>query len=139
MGDRKNIIEILEKASKKAMQNAYAPYSSLKVGAAVLGVSGKVYTGCNVENASYGLTTCAERTAILKAVSEGEKEIRAVAIASSSGKPTFPCGACLQVIAEFAPTDGDMNIYLISDQKIESYTLAELLPHGFTFRGENHG
>lgn len=124
-------IDELVAACKEAISHAYAPYSGFRVGAAVLGESGRIYTGCNVENASYGLTICAERTAILKAVSEGEKKICVIAIACSSGKPAFPCGACLQVMAEFAPSDEDMNIYLVSDRKVETYTLAELLPHSF--------
>jgi len=116
-------------ASIAAMAHAYAPYSNFKVGAAVLGASGRIYSGCNVENASYGLSICAERVSIFKAVSEGEREIRAIAIANSSGKPAFPCGACRQVMAEFA-SDG-MDIYLVSDEGVDKYTLAELLPHAF--------
>lgn len=118
-------------ASKYAMEHAYAPYSGFKVGATVLGESERIYSGCNVENASYGLSICAERTAILKAISEGEKKIRAVAIACSSGKPAFPCGACRQVMAEFAPKDGAMGVYLVSDEGVEEYTLTDLLPHAF--------
>jgi len=113
------------------MEKAYAPYSGFKVGAAVLGGSGGIYAGCNVENASYGLTVCAERVAVFNAVSAGEKEIRAVAIANTTGKPAFPCGACRQVLAEFAPSDGKMEIHLVSDEGIETHTLAELLPHAF--------
>lgn len=113
------------------MGNAYAPYSNFKVGAAVLAESGRIYSGCNVENASYGLSVCAERVAILKAVSEGEREIRAVAISNSSGKPSPPCGACRQVMAEFAPKDEPMMTYLVSDQGVETYTLDDLLPHAF--------
>ena len=121
----------LVRISKRAMERAYAPYSNFKVGAAVLGASGRVYSGCNVENASYGLSVCAERTAIFKAVSEGEQEIRAIAISSSSGKPAFPCGACRQVMAEFAPSGENMQVYLVSDQGVETHTLADLLPHEF--------
>jgi cytidine deaminase len=120
-------------ASRSAMGNAHAPYSGFKVGAAVLGGNGKVYTGCNVENASYGLSICAERTAVFSAISAGEKEITAVAISNSSGKPAFPCGACRQVMAEFAPKTGSMIIYLVSDQGVEEYPLADLLPHAFEF------
>ena len=123
------MIDRLVAESKAAMEHAYAPYSSFRVGAAVLGASGRMYSGCNVENASYGLSVCAERVAIFKAVSEGEKQIEAIAIANSSGKPAFPCGACRQVMAEFAP-DG-MEIYLVSDEGVEKHTLAELLPHAF--------
>ena len=124
-------LESLISASRAAMEKAYAPYSGFKVGAAVLGGSGGIYAGCNVENASYGLTICAERVAVFNAVSAGEKEIRAVAIANTTGKPAFPCGACRQVLAEFAPSDGKMEIHLVSDEGIETHTLAELLPHAF--------
>lgn len=124
-------IHRLVRESKSAMQNAYAPYSGFKVGAAVLGGNGRVYTGSNVENASYGLSICAERAAIFKAISDGEKTIRAVAIACSLGKPAFPCGACRQVMAEFAPPDGEMTVHLVSDEGVETYTLADLLPHAF--------
>jgi cytidine deaminase len=125
--------EQLASTAKIAMENAYAPYSNFKVGAAVLGKSGKIYTGCNVENASYGLSMCAERTAVFNAVCAGEREITAVAIAVS-GDAAFPCGACRQVLSEFAPSDGDMTVYLVSGQGIEEYTLAELLPHAFKLR-----
>jgi len=131
MGRHGENLDNLIDASKAAMENAYAPYSNFKVGAAVLGASGRVYSGCNVENVSYGLSVCAERTAIFKAVSEGEREIRAIAISSSSGKAAFPCGACRQVMAEFAPSGEDMHVYLVSDEGVETYTLADLLPHEF--------
>jgi len=121
----------LVKAAKSAMERAYAPYSKFRVGAAVLGGSGAVHAGCNVENASYGLTICAERAAVSNAVCAGEREIRAVAIANSSGKPAFPCGACRQVIAEFAPPGGDVEIHIISDGGVERHMLSELLPHAF--------
>lgn len=115
----------------EAMKNAYAPYSGFSVGAAVMGGSGNVYSGCNVENASYGLSVCAERAAIMKAVGEGERYIKAVAIASSDGKAAFPCGACRQVMSEFAENPGDMVIILVSDEGAKSFTLAELFPHPF--------
>lgn len=113
----------------KTRENAYAPYSDFKVGAALLTKKGKVYTGCNVENASYGATCCAERNAIFKAVSEGERDYEAIAIRGTNNGLTFPCGICRQVMAEFAPEIkiilGDMN------ENIKTYTLGELLPHGF--------
>lgn len=89
--------------SIKARKNAYAPYSKFKVGAAVLGIDGKIYTGCNVENASFGLTNCAERTAIFKMVSEGCQSFVALAVVGGSDEPgeSGPCGACRQVISEF--------------------------------------
>lgn len=125
--DEKALID----AARSAMRNAYAPYSRFMVGAAVLGGSGKVYTGCNVENASYGLSVCAERAAVFNAVSAGEREILAAAIVTSAGEIAFPCGACRQVFAEFAPKDGDMKIYLVSNQGVEVYSLASLLPNVF--------
>ena len=119
-------------AAREAGKNAYAPYSGYHVGAAVLTDNGEIYTGCNVENASYGLTNCAERTAIFKAVSSGARKIKAIAIAGPvGGSPAYPCGACRQVIAEFADA-ADMPIYVSTGaESSETYTLAELLPKGF--------
>ena len=124
-------IEPLVRSSRTAMEHAYAPYSGFKVGAAVLGASGKIYRGCNVENASYGLSMCAERTAVSNAVCGGEEAICAVAISNSSGEPAFPCGACRQVMAEFARPGKPVNVHLVSDRGVETYTLADLLPHAF--------
>src|ERR1035438_7377891 len=93
----------LEKSARLAAARAYAPYSSFPVGAAVIGGSGKVFSGCNVENASYGLCNCAERTAIFSAVAAGERSVKAVAIYTPTSLPTAPCGACRQVIHEFGP------------------------------------
>src|SRR4051794_18230299 len=93
----------LEKAARAAVKSCYAPYSKFRVGAAVLGGSGKIYAGCNVENASYGLCNCAERTAIFTAVAAGERAIRAVAVFTPTPGLTMPCGACRQVINEFGP------------------------------------
>jgi cytidine deaminase len=90
-------------AAKKARLNAYSPYSGVKIGAAVLTSDGKIYSGANVENASYGLACCAERTAIFKAVSEGNRDILAIAIVGKSEDFTKPCGACRQVMVEFNP------------------------------------
>lgn len=91
----------LEKTARSAASRAYAPYSEFPVGAAVLGSTGRVYAGCNVENASYGLCTCAERSAVFAAVAAGERTIRAVAVYTPTMLPTAPCGACRQVIHEF--------------------------------------
>jgi len=113
----------LAAAARSAMDFAYAPYSNFKVGAALLGRSGRIYAGCNIENASFGATNCAERTAIFKAVSEGEKEFDAIAIVSSSGKPTPPCGICRQVLSEFAP---DIPILLVSSDGFVKTSLPEL-------------
>lgn len=116
--------------AREAMDNAYAPYSNFLVGAAALTDTGHIFTGVNVENASYGLTVCAERTAVVKAVSEGHREIVKIAIVSSSGEITYPCGACRQVLNEFA---GDGMTIVLADKKgvIERVSLETLLPHSF--------
>ena len=115
--------------SIKAQENSYSPYSNFKVGAALLCSDGSIYTGCNIENATYGATNCAERTAVFKAVSEGKRNFTAIAITSSGGGLTFPCGICRQVLGEFSP---DIRIILIdADESIQTFTLNELLPHCF--------
>jgi len=115
-----------------ARESAYAPYSKYQVGAAVMMHSGEIYTGCNVENASYGLCICAERTAIVKAVSTGERKIKAVAVATSGGGS--PCGACRQFISEFADSQTIVIIHDVSDEQSERvFTIAELLPEAFSF------
>jgi len=114
--------------ARKVRKKAYAPYSHYKVGAALLGKSGKVYTGCNVENASYSHTVCAERTAVLKAVSEGETEFEAIAVITRNGGS--PCGACRQVLSEFAP---ELTVYIADkDGAYRTTTLKKLLPDSFT-------
>lgn len=125
-------IDALIQAAREGRERAYAPYSNFKVGAAVLASSGKVYTGCNVENASYGLTVCAERVAVQKAVSEGEKQITAIAIVAGNDGIGRPCGACLQVIKEFA-VDSDVPIITASagDGEYDVHTLGEYLPLPF--------
>lgn len=123
--------KVLMDMAKKAMGTAYAPYSDFKVGAAVLGDDGKIYTGCNIENASYGATLCAERTAISKCISHGCKTFSKVAIASSKNDKTFPCGICRQVMSEFMSNAGV--ILLESKGDIVSYTLEELLPESFKY------
>ena len=115
--------------AEKAMENAYAPYSKFKVGAALLCSDGRVYTGCNIENASYGASNCAERTAVFKAISEGKREFIKIAIVSSGGDFTYPCGICRQVLSEFMPNG---SIVLFSkEQGIKEFTLNELLPYAF--------
>ena len=122
--------EKLVARAKETMKNAYAPYSKFQVGAALLAKDGRVFTGCNVENASYGATNCAERTAVFKAVSEGCREFDAIAIVASSGDFASPCGICRQVLAEFMP---EGKVILDSDEKgMVTYSVRELLPLGFT-------
>ncbi len=123
--------EQLLEQSKIARENAYVPYSKFQVGAALLAEDGTVFHGCNIENASYGLTNCAERTAIFKAVSEGVKTFKAIAIVADTEGPCSPCGACRQVIAEFC--EGDMPVYLtnLKGDVLET-TVGELLPGAFT-------
>ena len=112
-----------------AKENAYSPYSNFRVGAALLTKSGKVFTGCNVEVASYGATCCAERTAIFKAVSEGETDFEAIAVDGDNEGFTFPCGICRQVMGEFAT---ELKI-IVGDTngKIDVFSLSDLLPHAF--------
>jgi cytidine deaminase len=119
----------LETAAKKAAAKAYAPYSKFHVGAAVVAGSGKFYAGCNVENASYGLTNCAERSAIFAAIAAGEKQIRCVAVYTPTKYVTPPCGACRQVINEFGPEARVLCLCDTTDQ-IET-TLDALLPGAF--------
>lgn len=130
MTDEKQLVEEAFEAAK----NSYAPYSGFHVGAALLGKSGRIYRGCNIENAAYSPTNCAERTAFFKAVSEGEREFEAIAIAGGKGGEGWdycaPCGVCRQVMAEFC--DGDFRILLGKDRgKWKSYRLEELLPERF--------
>ncbi len=114
----------------KARENAYIPYSKFPVGAAVLTKSGRVYRGCNIECASYGGTNCAERTAIFKAVSEGEREFEAIAVAGDLSTYTYPCGICRQVIVEYGK---DIKIIVgKSEEDYKLYTIDELLPHSFS-------
>lgn len=119
----------LEKAARAAAKAAYAPYSKFRVGAAVIAGSGKVYAGCNVENASYGLCNCAERTAIFTAIAAGERQIAAVVVYTPTPAPTMPCGACRQVINEFGP-EATIVSTCDSAERIET-TLPRLLPEAF--------
>ena len=124
--------ELIELAIK-AREMAYAPYSNHKVGAALVGKSGKVYTGCNVENAAYSPTNCAERTALFKAVSEGERDFSAIAIVGGIGdnlsEKCAPCGVCRQVLSEFC--DPEFRIIMGTPEHIIVSTLGEILPHSF--------
>ena len=126
--------EKLVELAKDAMTRAYAPYSGYKVGAALLCADGTVYQGCNIENASYGPTNCAERTAIFKAVSEGQRDFVAIAVCGgkdgviTGGFP--PCGVCRQVMREFC--EDDFLLYLVDEKGYETHTLAEILPYSFS-------
>lgn len=120
--------ERLIELALEAMEYAYAPYSNFKVGAAVI-ADGVVYKGCNIENSSYGATICAERCAISKAVSEGHKNIEKIAIVSSSGDFTPPCGICRQVMSEFMPNG---TIVLSNGKEIRELFVSELFPDSFT-------
>jgi len=127
----KAIKEKLISLAVEARKASYSPYSKYPVGAAILTASGKTYTGCNIENSSFGLTICAERTAIFKAVSEGERKITAIAIAA---KASSPCGACRQVLSEFAAPEIPVifvNLKDSGEKEIEDHTLGELLPCSF--------
>ncbi len=116
-------------AAKQARENAHAPFSDFRVGAAVRAKSGRIYTGCNVESASYGLTCCAERTAIFKAVSEGERGFEAIAVVTDTDALTPPCGACRQIIWEFC---GDVPVVLANLKgKVELESAGKLLPRPF--------
>jgi cytidine deaminase len=117
-------------AARRAMKNAYAPYSKFKVGAALLTTTGKMFVGCNIENASYGMTNCAERTAIFSAVAElGPKtKLQAIAVVNNRNVPCSPCGACRQVIFQFGP---EAVVFFPGSSGWEEMTIADLLPEGF--------
>ena len=123
----------LLRAARKAMKHAYAPYSQFKVGAAMLTSKGEVFSGCNVENASYGLSNCAERTAIFAAIAESgpELDIRAIAVVNDQGVPCSPCGACRQVIYEFGP---EATVFFQSSKGWKQSHITELLPEGFRLK-----
>ena len=124
-------LELLEQA-KKVCENSYSPYSKFPVGACVLYQSGEIYTGTNIENSSYGLALCAERSAIANAISKGEKtKIVAIAIYSPTQKPCTPCGACRQWIQEFKESDDTKIISDDENSELKIYTIDELLPHTF--------
>lgn len=121
----------LFKEASEARNRAYTPYSNFKVGSALLTKNGKVYSGCNIENASFGATNCAERTSIFKAVSEGERDFIMLVVTAETDQPVSPCGICRQVIAEFCPPD--MPVYLTNLKgHVKKTTVQELLPIAFT-------
>lgn len=122
--------QALAQAARAARAHAYAPYSGYAVGAAVLTDDGQVVAGCNVENASYGLSVCAERVAVFRAIAAGARRLVAAAVCTPDGGT--PCGACRQVLLEFADAPESFAVWVVSpDRVIARYTLAELLPHGF--------
>jgi cytidine deaminase len=120
----------LAETARDAARNAYAEYSHFRVGASLLTAEGRIFVGGNIENASYGLTVCAERVAVFKAVSEGCRNIRALAVYSASKIPARPCGACLQVLSEFGP---EIEILCFNSEGAkDKFRLKDLLPHGFS-------
>jgi len=122
----------LVKAALRAKRRAFAPYSRFRVGAALLASNGKIYRGCNVELSTYPLTICAERTAIFKAISEGDRSFKAIAIVSDDPEYTPPCGACRQVLMELA---GNIDILMVNgSNRVKTMRLKELLPFAFTRR-----
>ncbi|MEG0297848.1 MAG: cytidine deaminase [Clostridium sp.] len=126
--------ELLIEKALEARERAYCPYSKFKVGAAVVFEDGNIYTGCNVENASFGATNCAERTAIFNAVEKGNRSLKAIALVGDVNKYTYPCGICRQVIAEFAESP-QIKIYIVKNQNdYLEFTLEEILPGAFTVK-----
>jgi cytidine deaminase len=120
--------DILIEKAQETMKNAYVKYSNFRVGAALLTKSGKIYTGCNIENSSYGATICAERVAFTKAISEGEREFEAIAVASNLKGFTYPCGICRQFMSEWGL---DIKIITKSEGTVRVHTIGELLPEAF--------
>lgn len=120
----------LLEAAQQVMASSYAPYSRFQVGAALEAEDGRVYTGCNVENSSYGLTICAERVALFKAVSEGQRRFKNILVLASSGQPVTPCGACRQTLREFC--DEDFLVHSHGDDEARCFRLGDLLPAAFT-------
>lgn len=126
---RENMEKTLYELADKARQNAYVPFSGFSVGAALLTAGGKIYTGVNIENSSYGATICAERTAFVKAISEGEREFTAIAVSAGEKQESLPCGICRQFMYEFAP---DIKVITGTDENsLNVRTLEQLLPLGF--------
>ena len=125
---RDEFMDLLERA-KMAREHAYIPYSGFAVGAAVLTGQGEIYTGCNIENASYGATCCAERVALFKAVSQGEQDIRAIAVVAGAKQPVPPCGICRQVMVELAPQA--LVVMANLEGKLEIREVGQLLPGPF--------
>ncbi len=121
-------VDLLAARARASLANAYAPYSRFRVGAAVESVDGAVFSGCNVENASYGLTICAERSAVAQAVASGHRRFRRIVIVADADRAVAPCGACCQVMAEFA---ADTQVVSFGRTEEKRWQLTELLPHAF--------
>ena len=119
----------LVEAAREVQQQAYCPYSHYRVGAALLAEDGRVFVGCNVENASYGLTTCAERSAVFTAVSSGVRRFRRIVVATDSEEPAPPCGACRQVLAEFG---ADLEVESVGPTQTKRWRIGDLLPDAFS-------
>ncbi len=130
---KRDVKKRLLEAARRAMKNAYAPYSKFKVGAAVLTTTGEIFLGCNIENSSYGMTNCAERTAIFSAVAQRgpEIEIKAVAVVNNHNVKCSPCGACRQVIYEFGPR---ATVYFRGAKGMKQLLITSLLPEGFRLK-----
>lgn len=127
--DRSEVVyPLLIKTAKEALEKSYSPYSKFRVGAALLAEDGQIFTGCNVENAAYGPTICAERTAIVKAVSEGVRKFKAIGVVCESAPGSWPCGLCRQVISEFG---SETIIVVDKGNQWETASIAEILPHMF--------
>jgi cytidine deaminase len=121
--------DVLLEAARAVQRHAYAPYSGYRVGAALETMDGRTFVGCNVESASYGLTICAERSALVGAVAAGHRQFRRIVVVSDSDPPASPCGACRQMLAEFGL---DIRVDAVGPGQAQSWTLAELLPDAFT-------
>jgi cytidine deaminase len=129
MNPRDPKVHKMRDAALAAAENAYCPYSKFAVGAAVLSTKGEIFSGCNVENASYGLTMCAERNAIFEAIAKGHRDIKAIALVTKTGRLILPCGACRQVISEFNP---DADIFCFGNDELpKHFKISALLPAAF--------
>lgn len=129
-------VDHLEALARKMLERSYAPYSGLRVGAALGSVTGRVFTGCNVENASYGLTICAERSAVAQAVAGGHRRFRRLVIVTESDRAVPPCGACCQVVAEFGD---DTEVFSFGNKEKTRWQLRDLIPNAFSLAQAHRG